>query len=160
MYHFEQLTFLILPGFFHHLLVNSYPIKFICLVANPKWYSNRLSLIFWISSWGTMWRIWIDPSWKLESGEVKITSFIYRFHIMYHRSRFFLWRMPLISFLFIGDVSLKNLSLKPSALDELDLPVKTIYGHLGKEETIALHLTQLNEFRIFFIFPSFKTIFD
>lgn len=31
----------------------------------------------------------------------------------------------------IGDVTLKNLSLKPSALDELNLPVKTVYGHLG-----------------------------
>ena len=31
-----------------------------------------------------------------------------------------------------GDVTLKNLSLKPSALDELNFPVKTVYGHLGE----------------------------
>ncbi|XP_067012189.2 intermembrane lipid transfer protein Vps13 [Anabrus simplex] len=31
-----------------------------------------------------------------------------------------------------GDVVLQNLILKQSALDELDLPVKTVYGHLGK----------------------------
>lgn len=31
-----------------------------------------------------------------------------------------------------GDVVLKDLCLKQSALDELDLPVKTVYGYLGK----------------------------
>lgn len=31
----------------------------------------------------------------------------------------------------IGDVVLKNLVLKQSALSELDLPVQTIYGQLG-----------------------------
>lgn len=30
-----------------------------------------------------------------------------------------------------GDVVLKNLILKQSALSELDLPVQTTYGHLG-----------------------------
>jgi hypothetical protein len=30
-----------------------------------------------------------------------------------------------------GDVVLKNLVLKQSALSELDLPVQTVYGHLG-----------------------------
>lgn len=32
---------------------------------------------------------------------------------------------------FTGDVVLKNLVLKQSALSELDLPVQTTYGHLG-----------------------------
>lgn len=32
---------------------------------------------------------------------------------------------------FAGDVVLKNLVLKQSALDDLDLPVQTTYGHLG-----------------------------
>lgn len=32
---------------------------------------------------------------------------------------------------FSGDVVLKNLVLKQSALNELDLPVTTTYGHLG-----------------------------
>lgn len=32
---------------------------------------------------------------------------------------------------FAGDVVLKNLVLKQSALKELDLPVQTTYGHLG-----------------------------
>ncbi|KAG5866403.1 hypothetical protein JTB14_003458 [Gonioctena quinquepunctata] len=31
-----------------------------------------------------------------------------------------------------GDVELKNLVLKPSALDELDLPVQIVYGVIGK----------------------------
>lgn len=35
------------------------------------------------------------------------------------------------SFLLLGDVVLKNLVLKQSALSELDLPVQTTYGHLG-----------------------------
>lgn len=34
-------------------------------------------------------------------------------------------------FFFPGDVVLKNLVLKASALSELDLPVQTTYGHLG-----------------------------
>lgn len=33
---------------------------------------------------------------------------------------------------FPGDVVLKNLQLKQSALKELDLPVQTVYGQLGK----------------------------
>lgn len=36
------------------------------------------------------------------------------------------------SFLSIGDVVLKNLQLKQSALKELDLPVQLVYGQLGK----------------------------
>lgn len=35
-------------------------------------------------------------------------------------------------FCLVGDVVLQDLVLKQSALDELDLPVKTVYGHLGK----------------------------
>jgi N-terminal region of Chorein or VPS13 len=35
------------------------------------------------------------------------------------------------SFFHPGDVVLKNLVLKQSALSELDLPVQTVYGHLG-----------------------------
>lgn len=31
-----------------------------------------------------------------------------------------------------GDVELKNLVLKQSALDDLDLPLQTIYGRIGK----------------------------
>lgn len=34
-------------------------------------------------------------------------------------------------FFYAGDVVLKNLVLKQSALSELDLPVQTTYGHLG-----------------------------
>lgn len=34
--------------------------------------------------------------------------------------------------IFGGDVVLQDLILKQSALDELDLPVKTVFGHLGK----------------------------
>lgn len=37
----------------------------------------------------------------------------------------------LFVFLPTGDVVLKNLILKQSALSELDLPVQTTYGHLG-----------------------------
>jgi hypothetical protein len=32
---------------------------------------------------------------------------------------------------FAGDVVLQDLVLKQSALDDLDLPVKTVYGTLG-----------------------------
>lgn len=31
-----------------------------------------------------------------------------------------------------GDIALDDLVLKQSALDELDLPVKTVFGRLGK----------------------------
>ncbi|XP_068083844.1 intermembrane lipid transfer protein VPS13A-like [Anabrus simplex] len=31
-----------------------------------------------------------------------------------------------------GDVVLQNLIMKQNALDELNLPIKTLYGHLGK----------------------------
>ncbi|XP_018574731.1 vacuolar protein sorting-associated protein 13 isoform X2 [Anoplophora glabripennis] len=31
-----------------------------------------------------------------------------------------------------GDVELRNLIIKPSALDELDLPIQTVYGSIGK----------------------------
>lgn len=34
--------------------------------------------------------------------------------------------------IFLGDVVLRNLKLKETCLDSLDLPVRTIYGHLGK----------------------------
>ena len=37
--------------------------------------------------------------------------------------------------LFSGDIVLQNLVLKQSALDELDLPVRTVYGVLGKSTT-------------------------
>lgn len=43
-----------------------------------------------------------------------------------------------LNFLFVGDVVLKNLQLKQSALKELDLPVQTIYGCLGKNFTFIL----------------------
>lgn len=33
---------------------------------------------------------------------------------------------------FVGDVVLRDLKLKETCLDSLDLPVRTIYGHLGK----------------------------
>lgn len=33
--------------------------------------------------------------------------------------------------LVLGDIVLQNLVLKQSALDELDLPVRTVYGVLG-----------------------------
>lgn len=32
----------------------------------------------------------------------------------------------------LGDVQLKNLVIKPSALDDLDLPVQIVYGKIGK----------------------------
>lgn len=35
-------------------------------------------------------------------------------------------------FLFLGDVVLSDLKLKETCLDSLDLPIRTIYGHLGK----------------------------
>jgi vacuolar protein sorting-associated protein 13A/C len=38
---------------------------------------------------------------------------------------------PFFIFFFTGDVVLRNLVLKQSALSELDLPVQTSYGHLG-----------------------------
>lgn len=48
-----------------------------------------------------------------------------------HRSRN-PFHLHLFRFLFsTGDVVLKNLVLKQSALSELDLPVQTTYGHLG-----------------------------
>lgn len=34
-------------------------------------------------------------------------------------------------FLFTGDVVLENLILKQNALEELNIPVQTVYGHLG-----------------------------
>lgn len=33
--------------------------------------------------------------------------------------------------IFVGDVTLKHLDIKESALDDLDLPIKVISGHLG-----------------------------
>lgn len=33
---------------------------------------------------------------------------------------------------YLGDVVLRDLKLKETCLDSLDLPVRTIYGHLGK----------------------------
>lgn len=42
-------------------------------------------------------------------------------------------KIPLVKYFcfYSGDVVLKNLVLKQSALNELDLPVETIYGTLG-----------------------------
>lgn len=34
--------------------------------------------------------------------------------------------------IFLGDVVLTDLKLKDTCLDNLDLPIRTIYGHLGK----------------------------
>lgn len=39
--------------------------------------------------------------------------------------------ISIFTILVSGDVVLKNLVLKQSALSELDLPVQTTYGHLG-----------------------------
>lgn len=36
-----------------------------------------------------------------------------------------------IVYIILGDVQLKNLVLKPSALDDLDLPLQTVYGTIG-----------------------------
>lgn len=34
-------------------------------------------------------------------------------------------------YLFSGDIELKNLVIKPAALEELDLPVQCVYGKIG-----------------------------
>jgi len=36
----------------------------------------------------------------------------------------------------IGDVVLRDLKLKETCLDSLDLPIRTIYGHLGKLKSL------------------------
>lgn len=39
----------------------------------------------------------------------------------------------------IGDVVLRDLKLKETCLDNLDLPVRTIYGHLGKFNNVKFY---------------------
>lgn len=66
--------------------------------------------------------------------------------IFYYRYRFIPVRTPttlvkcglvyvilllIRSFIFPGDVVLENLILKQNALEELNIPVQTVYGHLG-----------------------------
>ncbi len=53
-------------------------------------------------------------------------------------------KRKITSHLFSGDVSLKNLSLKPTALDDLNLPVKTVYGHLGKSFSFVINIKPSN----------------
>lgn len=43
-----------------------------------------------------------------------------------------LLQITISCFIFSGDVVLNNLSLKQSALDDLQLPVKTVSGYLGE----------------------------
>lgn len=38
----------------------------------------------------------------------------------------------ILIFRFLGDVELRNLIIKPSALDDLDLPIQIVYGSIGK----------------------------
>lgn len=40
--------------------------------------------------------------------------------------------MLMETFFFSGDVELHGLEIKQSALDELDLPVRPVFGHIGK----------------------------
>ena len=59
--------------------------------------------------------------------------------LMHTFSLFIVFPYPVAVLLFVcvlnlaGDVVLQDLVLKQSALDDLDLPVKTIYGTLGTQ---------------------------
>lgn len=48
------------------------------------------------------------------------------------------WTKMQPEFCFVGDVVLKDLLLKPSALEELDLPVQTVYGKLGRCQFVSI----------------------
>lgn len=74
-----------------------------------------------------MWRTWTIRSWSSAYGEVSAPASMMSYPLHQFDSGYLcpFWLFP-------GDVVLENLILKQNALEELNIPVQTVYGHLGK----------------------------
>lgn len=102
----------------------------ICGIA--RWCLNLLWWMFSTVFLGIMWRIWTGLNWNWEYGAVSKNMYLLISQVWCHSNLLFFVVLYFIVYFISGDVVLENLVLKQNALEELNIPVQTVYGHLGK----------------------------